>query len=200
MRLAGQEARHHIEIEQDHPSGRCHQHVVRLDVLVDSLLPVQRAHALGELPERAPQRRERRFGESGFARRSAALRPDVPGEGQASLDQLHREEAALPVYKELVKLDQIEIPDVAQRPELLLEVVNAVGLERWQRLEGDVLPRLLIVDVIDAAQLALSEQTGGAKPGRSRKIPPSRALSHAHRFVHAIRRKEDAPRRAYFTS
>jgi hypothetical protein len=86
--------------------------------------------------------------------------PD-PVEEIHTIDQLHREEPPVTVRNQLVQFDEIRVQDRRERPELLLETEQSVGVDPWQFLDGDAYVQLSVVDFVyhthaSGAQLAMT--------------------------------------------
>jgi hypothetical protein len=108
---------------------------------------VQGADRERELARRGPNARG--------ARRPRGARP---GDEIDPLDQLHREEALPVVDDEVVELDEVRVRQVGKRAELALETVDALRLERVQRLQGDGAAAHPVVRPVDQALTALTDE------------------------------------------
>jgi hypothetical protein len=171
------------EVEDDDAARAGDEHVGRLEVAVELARDVQGGDAGDQLGERVAQalddeaRRGDGLGDrvlvavvggglGGGGRR--AVGSDVVAEAHA-LDVLHGDEPLVVVGHELVEGDEVVVGDAGGRTELVLEAVEAAGLERAERLEGDAAAAFAVEGGVDDAHAAgpeLADQVVAAEPPR----------------------------------
>jgi hypothetical protein len=188
------------EVEDDDAAAAADQDVGGLEVAVQLAGGVERVDAGDQLGEGVAQAGLVELGRSGRARvvlgdavmivdadavlgvvgPLGGVRADIVAEAHA-LDVLHRDEPLVGVGDELVEGDEVVVDDAGGGPELVLEAVEAAGLELAQGLEGDS-PAALAIEggvhhthaagaeaaqefvAAEAARGAVGEQHPGVRP------------------------------------
>jgi hypothetical protein len=103
--------------------------------------------------------------------------------GSGALEQLHREEHVVAGGDELVERDEVGMRDVGEGAELLLEAVEAVGIEPAQRLERHRHLALAIERLVDDTEAAgadhlLDGKSTGASEIHARRHSISPGVAH----------------------
>ena len=145
------------EVQHDDSPVPAHEHVRGLDVAVQHAAAMQCVHAIGELAQRVSQAPfihhvAEGHAPGGFNGRAAAV-AHVAEEVHA-VDQLHREEPAIPLGHELVKRHEVGVDHGGQRSELVLETEKLVRVHRREHLQRDVRARRILDGLVDHAHAA----------------------------------------------
>ena len=213
------------EVDDDEPAARLDQDVRRLDVAMHLSRVVERAQTAGELGERLAKAidvqlarlvllvalvslarvggRRRHAARLAHAGRSRveATGASVFEQGNA-VDELHRDEPLSAVFDELEERDEVRVPDILQRPELVFQVEERVRAELRQRLERDARVLCAIERFVHGAHPSSPEMTqeleasGDGEVGESdghRRSRPSRRRVNPPRTAYQVTRDERAP-------